>query len=106
MLEDSDIDVAAITETWMTSERNNVTAAFKEAGYNVGHFYRNHCKGGGVALIFKDCLCLKKSKTFNFKSFECVLVALSGFNFNALNFIVIYRHGAMPNVTFLEEFLK
>ena len=51
LLEDEDLDVAAIIETWFTTQNNNITAELGEKGFSIYHFNREIKKGGGVALI-------------------------------------------------------
>ena len=64
LLEDEDLDVAAITETWMASQLNNVTAELRDKGYNIYHFNRDDRIGGGVALIYKSTYTFLSGKTF------------------------------------------
>lgn len=47
LLEDEDLDIAAVTETWMSSQQNNITAELRDIGYNIFHFNRDTRKGGG-----------------------------------------------------------
>ena len=50
---DNDSDLFFITETWLTAERNKVTADFKEQGYILKHNIRNSSKkeGGGGGVV-------------------------------------------------------
>ena len=48
LLEDADIDVAAITETWFTSQQNSYTATIRDKGYDICHFNRDSQRGGGL----------------------------------------------------------
>ena len=56
LLQDSNIDIALITETWLTEQCNNTTATVKSYGYSIIHSHRNDTKGGGTAIIFKTTL--------------------------------------------------
>ena len=51
-LEDNQIDIACITETWFSDEGNITTFAIKEAGYEIEHTYRDK-RGAGVCIIWK-----------------------------------------------------
>ena len=62
MLEDNDIDVACVTETWMTEQKNHVTSLLSEAGYHIVHWNREVQKGGGIAIIYRHFLSVKKVK--------------------------------------------
>ena len=56
---DCDADVMLLSETWLKSKRNNVTAAVKEYGYTLRHCIRsNRAKetGGGVGVLVKTSL--------------------------------------------------
>ena len=73
ILQDGSIDICFLTESWLKSQNNNVTALLKEAGYNIYHFNRADKKGGGVAIITKLKYKSKLQKSFNYSSFECVV---------------------------------
>ena len=77
LLEDEDLDIAAITETWFTTQHNNITAELWSKGYSIYHFNRSTRKGGGVALIFRNNFKFIQGKTFNFDTFECMFVTHS-----------------------------
>ena len=106
LLEDEELDVAAVTETWMTSQKNNTTAELRERGYNIYHFNRDDKKGGGVALIFKNDFKLNSGNTYHFESFECILVSIACTHSRQVNFIVVYRHCEVTPSLFLTEFYK
>ena len=82
-----------------------MTAAIKEAGYNIYHSNRVGTRGGGVAILSKLNFKPKFEKSFKYISFECVIQTLkttiNGIN---LTLIVIYRHGGDTFSTFLNEF--
>ena len=103
LLEDEDIHIAAITETWMTSLQNAVTAEIREKGYNIHHFVRDNKRGGGVALIYKDVFNLKNAKVHNFDTFECVVASIQS-NFCNLNVVIVYRFCELNRSLFLSEF--
>ena len=103
-LQDSDTDIAVITETWLTAHKNTITAELKVAGYNIMHAFRDNKKGGGVAIVSKIGLNLSGAKTHNFTSFESVSATLPKKCNGDIKFIVLYRHGTIPNSLFLTEF--
>ena len=104
MLEDSDIQIAAVSETWLTSSTNYVTGYLRERGYNIHHHHRDHQKGGGVSIIFADTISRDKSKVYNYRSFECVSILFTGLHGRKLFFVAIYRCGDEPISLFLREF--
>ena len=104
LLEDEDLDIAAVTETWMSSQQNNITAELRDIGYNIFHFNRDTRKGGGVALIFKKDFKFVSGKTFKFETFECILVSIACRTSAQVNFIVVYRFCEITPSPFLTEF--
>ena len=56
LLQDNAIDIAFITETWLTEQSNAITADIKSYGYNIIHEHRIDNRGGGAALVFKSSL--------------------------------------------------
>ena len=66
LLHDNHIDIAFITETWLSSESSVTTSAIREAGYEIDHVYRSK-RGGGVAMVWKPNIqvkCNVKSKSY------------------------------------------
>ena len=53
LLEDKNIQVACITETWFDSITANFTALIKERGFEIVHSVREGKRGGGTAIIYK-----------------------------------------------------
>ena len=71
-LEDNSIDICLLTETWLKTQNNFVTALLKEAGYKITHCVRQNKKGGGVAIVSKHIFETKYEKS-EFQNKECVL---------------------------------
>ena len=103
-LEDNDIQIGAVGETWFGSSNNYVTAYLRDHGYNIHHQHRETQKGGGVSIIFSNSITRDQSRVHTFSSFECVSVTFSGLNGNKLVFVVVYRLGDVPMSIFLTEF--
>ena len=104
LLEDEDLDLAAITETWFSSHHNSVTADLNERGYTINHFVRDQKKGGGVALVYKKLFNVKSAKTYSFDTFECILVSISSILSGPFNLVIIYRYCELNPSLFLTEF--
>ena len=51
ILLDNNIDIAFISETWLSSETNSVTAHIKSYGFDLIHVFRDK-RGGGVAILW------------------------------------------------------
>ena len=103
-LQDNDTDIAVVTETWLPSYRNSITAELKAAGYEIKHVFREDRRGGGVAIIHKAGITFSSAKAHNFVSFECISATLPKKTFGGLEVIVVYRHGAIANSIFFTEF--
>ena len=62
-LTDSQPDVIFLTETWLTSEKNNITAEVKDYGYHLLHRPRKNReknRGGGVGILMRTSIKYKK----------------------------------------------
>lgn len=87
------LDIFAITETWLHSETNNV--AIVEIlntlpDFTVFHIPRPDKKGGGTALFVRTSFNITKNQTPTFTSFEHRDITPTYKNFN-FRLVVIYR---------------
>ena len=59
---DNAIDILAITETWLRADMADQSAVncLCPSGYNFHHLPRTKCRGGGVAVLYRKCVSLKK----------------------------------------------
>ena len=108
LLHDNNVDVAFVTETWLSSESGTITFVLREAGYGIEHSYRSKC-GGGVAIIYKLNMTNIKAdgKIKNYESFMYKNVILNG-KVN-INLACLYRLQEIPEAKFisdLEDFLS
>ena len=66
-------DIVFLTETWMTSEKNNITADVKKYGFELVHKIRKDRfkeRGGGVGTLIRnvfDCKPLPSKVYFSFE---------------------------------------
>ena len=104
LLDDEDLDIVAITETWMSGQHSNITAELRDKGYSMYHFNREKRKGGGVALVFKSNFKFIKGKTFNSENYECIHVSIACHGAGPVNFIVVYRYCEVKPSVFFTEF--
>ena len=110
LLEDQDIDIALLQETWLNKGDSAVLAEIKDHGFDVIHANRTMRDiGGGVTVIFKPEMNLKRSqRKESHKSFEVNITILKGRNTN-IKIVNLYRtpytkkHRVTPK-TFLKEF--
>ena len=106
---DNDADVVFLSETWMESENNDVTAVIKSYGYKLLHERRKNREkeiGGGVGVMVRSTMIHKQHKCKFYKSFEHVIVSVKLTNSTKLMIITIYRLQFIPASTFLEEFTE
>jgi hypothetical protein len=101
---DEQIDIMAITETWITP--TNVTSQEKvtPSGYNLLHLPRSKRRGGGVAIIYRSTLHVSKQPVTSYQSFEHMEVLLNTGN-DCVRISVIYRPPSrQPMSVFFDEF--
>jgi len=104
---DNNIDVLALTETWLRPDNvDDVEIGILcPTGYRFYHVPRCHSKGGGVGVLFKDCLNINTILIERFQSFEIMDVRLR--SLRAIRILIIYRP---PDTTacslFFEEFSR
>ena len=68
---ESDFDVIAITETWLKSTIDaTIVRELTPTGYSQKLLSRSSRKGGGVALLYKSTICIKKPVHNVYHTFE------------------------------------
>ena len=91
---DCEADVMLLSETWLKSKRNDVTAAVSQYGYTLHHCNRNNrakVTGGGVGVLVKKCLDAKLLKVKQYQTFEHCVVKINLIENKWVTFISIYR---------------
>ena len=104
---DNSPDVIFLTETWLTSEKNNITAEVKEYGYVLLHKIRKNRekdRGGGVGILVKSTITGKQLVSKNYHSFEHNVVKIPLKNNQKMTLITVYRLQFVPVAEFIEEF--
>ena len=88
---ENDIDLLAITETWLLDQDSYTTCELCPTGYML-HSVPRRSRGGGVALLSKKALKVKNCSTAKrkFKSFEYVELSLNHLLTN-LRIVIAYR---------------
>ena len=106
---DDDPDITFLTETWLQSDKNPITAEIKTYGYSLLHNRRKDRqkdRGGGVGLLIKDNISAKQLTVKMYSSFEHSIVKVQLLKGNLLFLITIYRLQEIATSTFLEEFTE
>ena len=105
LLEDNNIDIAFITESWMTCQNNHTSALLRESGYTMYHNFRQDKVGGGVAIVAQTSLIPKNGKTMVYNTFEVFIQSLKVFkNSQPIALVTLYRLGRESKSDFLDEF--
>ena len=55
-VQDNSVDVALVTETWLSESSSVTTACIKSYGYGIIHNFRSEQRGGGTAVVYKNSL--------------------------------------------------
>ena len=104
---DNQPDVIFLTETWLTSEKNHITAQIKEYGYLPLHKIRKNRekdRGGGIGILVKNNISGKQLVSKDYHSFEHNVVKIALNNNNKMTLITVYRLQFVPVAEFIEEF--
>ena len=104
---DRNSDVVFITETWLSSEKNNITADVKTYGYELIHKIRKDRskeRGGGVGIIVRSTIPGKPLPCNDFCSFECNIVKIPLKDNKFIVLISVYRLQFIPVSEFISEF--
>ena len=103
---DRNSDIVLLTETWLTSDANHVTAMVKTYGYKLFHCRRKNRQketGGGVGVLVKLSINSKQLKSKVYESFEHTIVKISLSNKKSVTFLCIYWVLFVSLVIFLKE---
>ena len=106
-MEDNGIDLCFLTESWLKTQNNDITAQLKDAGYLITHINRSSKKGGGVAIISRQNHVSKYEKLLKFNTFECIIQSFKIQNSPVnVTIVLIYRPAYhSENISeFLDEF--
>ena len=107
---ETDVDVMALTETWLTpdSESDFAIRNITPSQYAFLHNPRINRGGGGVGLLYKSSLKVERQNQIEtFKSFQYLEVILS--NVTVTRIIIVYRlpqskNNCVSNSLFFEDF--
>ena len=104
-------DVCFITEAWMKLENTSKVADIRDLGYNVILQPRKGKRGGGVCVLYKDHINIKKCNINKNKTFEVLEVIING-KPDIIRVSACYRTGKMSTdgrakfVHDLDEYLQ
>jgi hypothetical protein len=98
-LVDNSLDVLMVTESWLRpGDDKDGQLNCLPAGYTILHVPRPRSKGkrgGGVAIIFRECLTVQSFEPITATSFEGMEVVMT-INSSCVRFVLIYRPPPSP----------
>ena len=94
---EEDIDICALTETWLSEHDQPIVGDLQPDGYKLLHVDRKNRTGGGVAVLCKSSTQPVISSKSSFTSFECINVKMR-LHETVVNLAVIYRPPSLPQV--------
>ena len=84
------ISVLAITEKWLNDHDNFSAAEICPNGYQFYHVLRKNSRGGGVGVLLKKRIQVKKHTRNKFKSFEYIDI-LAKYSTSCVRIVTFYR---------------
>ena len=106
---DHEADIVFLSETWMESDKNDITAAVKSSGYTLIHNRRREREkevGGGVGIMVRSTMIHKHVNGKSFSSFEHTMVIVKLTNNTKLMLITLYRLQFISSQTFMKDFTE
>ena len=106
IIQDSNISIACVTETWFDSKNGTFSQSIKRCGYELHHAYRDKKRGGGVAILYRKQLMVKEggASSSKFTSFEYVCVSVTLQAKKRLMLMCVYRKQEVAFSSFELEF--
>ena len=106
ILEDNDISIACITESWFDEKSGVFSQKIQSRGYKLHHAYRENQRGGGVAVMFKKQFSVKPgdASSFEYSSFEYAYIVITLNSKRRLILVCVYRKQEINLSLFIEEF--
>ena len=100
-LMEHNLDVCALTETWIKEGDNTTVIQLCPDGYSSMSIPRAGRTGGGIAIVHKSDIILKSKTIYNYQTMECADFLLD-FENVLVNLCVIYRPPSTSIVAFCE----
>ena len=102
-------DLVAITETWLQKRDDAVRAEHRPTGYKLIDYPRSGRGGGGIGLLFRDCLRVSTVRSAEKEAIDYSELLVQLPTSCKLRIIIAYRtqpseNHRVPTSTFLKEF--
>ena len=111
LIQQEQIDILALTETWLYKNEDVVLNEATPPGYKILHTPRNSGRGGGVGVIYNESISVVKvAITMNADSFEYIETMIKSGE-EAVRLIAIYcplpsKKNKLTSTLFLKEFAE
>ena len=106
IIDDNDLSVACITETWFDAKNGHFSHAIKRSGYELHHAYREDKRGGGAAIMYRKNMMVKEggASATEYTSFEYSSITVTLEAKKKLILVCIYRKQEVLFTAFHDEF--
>ena len=99
-------DIAAITETWLSGDESRNRIFINECddyGFRLHHNPRSSQRGGGVGVLVKKGMSVKRQSNVDMATFEYIELFITAVS-SHIRLIVIYRPPKLSRAKFVVEF--
>ena len=104
-INDLDLDICAITETWLKEDDEIGKTALKPEGYEILSSPHPIRLGGGIAVIYKGDLKVTKSQEHHFGTCGCTDYKIS-FDHSSYSLGLFYRSDDNPFLAFVNDMVE
>ena len=104
-INDLDLDICAITETWLKEDDEISKAALKPEGYEILSSPCPTRLGGGIAVIYTRDLKVTKSQEHHFRTCKCTDYKIS-FHHSSYSLGLFYRPDDHPFLAFINDMVE
>ena len=105
LINDLDLDICSITETWLKEEDEVGKATLKPDGYKILSSPGPSRPDGGIAIIHKENLQVAKSHEYQFGTCECTDFKIS-FDQFSYTLALFYRPEDHPSMSFINDMVE
>ena len=103
-LMEHNLDVCALTETWIREGDDTTTIQLCPDGYSSVSIPRDGRIGGGIAIVHRSDITLRSKSVYNYQTMECADFLLD-FQNMLVNLCVIYRPPDTSIVSFCDDLM-
>ena len=105
LINDLDLDICAITETWLKKSDEIGKAALKPEGYEILSSSHPIRLDGGITIIYKEDLQITKSHEYQFGTCKCTDFKISC-DQSSYSLGLFYRPDGHPFLAFINDMVE